>query len=227
MVRVQWQGLTNKADRIASTNSTVYSVERSDGAAQWCVVRTGLQWSTSQWLLNNASSAYEYQRVGSRIEPINVAENYEGADALVVLRPGASVDRRFRIQIVQTSTIRGAFANGIAVEAYPVQTDVTNSVGDPIACTVDASQTITRSTYTETIRRTFQFASNATQAAYTERASDNSTYADGSFNRYDATASVVWTVRYLTCTTGGDPTGSLIEEPGCSNCFDPSKLEPM
>jgi hypothetical protein len=36
-----------------------------------------------------------------------------------------------------------------------------------------------------------------------------------------------WRRTLLTCTTGGDPTGSLIGEPDCSNCGDASMLEPL
>lgn len=38
---------------------------------------------------------------------------------------------------------------------------------------------------------------------------------------------VGWRRTILTCTTDGDTGQSLQREPGCGNCFDPSKLEPM
>jgi len=38
---------------------------------------------------------------------------------------------------------------------------------------------------------------------------------------------IQWKRTILTCNVGGDTGQSLSREPGCSNCFDPSLLEPM
>jgi hypothetical protein len=237
IVRAQWQITQTKQTRSGiGTNYPVITdqVQRHAGQAQWCVIArtSGSTWSDYAWALNNATAGFEQQTVGNRIQPINVAETYEGNEALGYY-PVLPNDRRgvFRTLIGPNAFVPNFFAAtpiGIVATAqtFAEITLETPAYGDPKACNVSTNYSRTRSTGTLTQSRRFAFASNATQGAYTEDIVSNNPF-NADLERETSSVAMVYTTQYLTCTTGGDPTGSLIGEPGCSNCFDPSLLEPM
>jgi len=240
VVRAQWQITQTKQTRSGiGTNYPVITdqVLRHQGQAQWCLIPNGLggpYLSHFRWILNNASAGFEQQTVGNRIEPIYLAENYEGNEALGYY-PVLPNDRRgvFRTLIggggdaIVGSSFYGAVVTGIIAIAQPFEaiTLENQASGDPKSCNVSTNYSRTRSYGTLTQSRRFAFASNATQGAYTDDIVSNNPF-NADLTRETSSVAMVYTTRYLTCTTGGDPTGSLIGEPGCSNCFDPSLLEP-
>lgn len=235
VVRAQWQVTQTYQTRntIGTYVSIIDRVQRHQGSAQWCVVRTNLSWNSARWLFNNATSGFEYQQVGNLVEPINIAENYQGGEALGYFTvTGANSRGPFKF-IAPPPEINAAFftANrtGIAVTVLPFSdiTLETQAYGDPTACVVTTNYRRSIFGGTLTQSRRFDFASSSTQAAYTENVSSDNTARSGDYTRETYSIAAIYTTQYLTCTTGGDPTGSLIGEPGCSNCFDPSKLEPM
>jgi len=238
VVRAQWQITQTKQTRSGiGTNYPVITdqVLRHQGQAQWCVIArtSGSTWSDYAWALNNATAAFEQQTVGNRIQPISVAETYEGNEALGYY-PVLPNDRRgvFRTLIGPSPLFSfyfyAAVVNGIIALAQPFEaiTLENQASGDPKACNVSTNYSRTRSYGTLTQSRRFAFASNSTQGAYTDDIVSNNPF-NADLTRETSSVAMVYTTRYLTCTTGGDPTGSLIGEPGCSNCFDPSLLELM
>jgi hypothetical protein len=237
VVRAQWQITQTKQTRSGiGTNYPVITdqVQRHQGQAQWCVIArtSGSTWSDYAWALNNATAAFEQQTVGNRIQPISVAETYEGNEALGYY-PVLPNDRRgvFRTLIGPNAFVPNFFtATPIGIvataQAFAEITLETPAYGDPKACNVSTNYNRTRSYGTLTQSRRFAFASNATQGAYTDDIVSNNPF-NADLTRETSSVAMVYTTQYLTCTTGGDPTGSLIGEPGCSNCFDPSLLEPM
>jgi hypothetical protein len=237
VVRAQWQITQTKQTRSGiGTNYPIITdqVQRHQGQAQWCVIArtSGSTWSDYAWALNNATAGFEQQTVGNRIQPISVAETYEGNEALGYY-PVLPNDRRgvFRTLIGPNAFVPNFFAAtpiGIVAtaQAFAEITLETLASGDPKACNVSTNYSRTRSYGTLTQSRRFAFASNATQGAYTDDIVSNNPF-NADLTRETSSIAMVYTTRYLTCTTGGDPTGSLIGEPGCSNCFDPLLLEPM
>jgi len=240
VVRAQWQITQTKQTRSGiGTNYPVITdqVLRHQGQAQWCLIPNGLggpYLSNFRWILNNATAAFEQQTVGNRIEPIYLAENYEGVEALNAYLALSNTRRSIRFLIggggdaIVGSSFYGAVVNGIIAIAQPFEaiTLENQASGDPKACNVSTNYRRTRSYGTLTQSRRFAFASNATQGAYTDDIVSNNPF-NADLTRETSSVAMVYTTQYLTCTTGGDPTGSLIGEPGCSNCFDPSLLEPM
>ena len=208
-------------------------VERVEGYATFCnpdLYPIGTGWNPYTWPLADASQAYEYQFVSQRLQSVQVAENYVGFDALSIHRPivtQGDINRRTDIRIFG-AVVPGADARFWFPSVYAFAPDV-GLPFDPWSCNAVQSSTSTsrgiRSVDTRQIRFTqsdqagaYQLVTSKTQTVLTDTQQ---------VNRDDLRVTVGWSVRLLACTTGGDPTGSLIGEPGCSNCFDPSLLEPM
>ena len=234
VVRAQWQVTQTyqTRDTIGTYVSIIDRVQRHQGSAQWCVIRTNLSWNSARWLLNNATSAFEYQQVGNRVEPINIAETYEGNQALGYFTVTGANSRgpfKFIVPPSEITTFFGAIRTGIAVTVLPFSEIAleTQAYGDPTACTVMTNYRRSIFGGTLTQSRRFDFASSPTQAAYTENVSSDNTARSGDYTRETYSIAAIYTTRYLTCTTGGDTGQSLQREPGCSNCFDASMLEPL
>ena len=214
-------------------------VQRHSGNAQWCVIprTSGSTWSDYQWFLNNATAGFEYQSVGNRIEPVNIAETYADAEALNYYRIYTQDTRSIPLPIISVSTFAAApiyaIPRGIIVVAGKFDNIVMarETEGNLNACSVSTNFRQVRSTSTLTQSRRFNFASNATQGGFAEVITSDNTVTNGAnrgdYARESSRIQIGYTVRYLTCTTGGDPTGSLIGEPGCSNCGNASMLEPL
>ena len=85
VVRAEWtieQTYESRSSTISPGSPTYVDirarVQRHSGNAQWCVIppNIGGGWTAYQWILNNATAGFEYQSVGNRIEPVNIAETY-------------------------------------------------------------------------------------------------------------------------------------------------------
>lgn len=233
VVRAQWELTQTRTEQSRdSLGTSIFDqVQRFQGSAQWCINRVGLQWSQAQWFLNNATSAFAQQTVGNRFQPYGIEETYEGNEALGYFPIFPNGDRgRFRPLIIQPNTaFYGNVTTGISVMVNPFLQIVLESQaqGDGSICGLTTNYRRASGSRTLVQSRRFQFASSPTQAAYTESINSSDSYTSGYSLRESINLAVVYTTRYLTCTTGGDPTGSLLREPGCANCFDASMLEAM
>lgn len=182
------------------------------------------------WPLADAAQAYAYQHVSQRLQPVQVAENYVGPDALLLHRPIVTQPNTDNRTIVR---YWGTVSPGVNERywfpsVYAFLPDGTQPF-DPWACT--AEQTATRTSFglRVTDTRRVRFAQSAAGGAYQLNTTRTQTVLSDpqQVDTQELSVVVGWNVRLLTCTTGGD-TGQLVQpEAGCGNCGDASMLEPL
>jgi hypothetical protein len=230
IVRLEW-GLMWDRINAQGVGLPVFSAfaERgaSTGTAQWCVLHSPSNQTGTVWVLSGATSAFEYQAVATntREPPPNESVNYVGPDALLVPIPA-----RFRVGFGWTNREVGWITNNQAItwRRGPVSVVGTPIPWFPIYVQQDdrcnQSSEYTDQFITETLRYNFAGGVDGGQAAY----SNSYRYMDGSPNRDERNTQwfTRWTVRYLTCESGG-PDQFTRPEGGCSNCGDRSTLEPF
>lgn len=215
----------------ALSTNTYAILERTQGYATWCnpdLYPLSSSWNPYLWPLADASQAYEYQQTGTQYQVAQIFENYVGPDALILHRPRLTQpDRRDDVRFLG-AVQPGNDARYWFPYAYAFLADSTLP-SDTSSCNATQNYTGTSQGFRREASRRIAFAQNATGGAYqlTTRDRRTDTLVSSRYLLVDTSVTVGWTVQLLQCTTGGDPTGSLIGEPGCSNCFDPSKLEPM
>ena len=215
----------------ANPNLGNYAVlERTQGYATWCnpdLYPLSSSWNPYLWPLADASQSYEYQQTGQRIQLVQVSENYVGFDALILHRPRLTQpDQRTDVRFVG-AVQPGSDARYWFPSAYAFLPEVDSF--DPWTCNATQNSTTTSRGVRTVASRRVTFNQNASAGAYQLTTSNVQTdlLNTNAVLRVDTNVIVGWTVQLLQCTTSGDPTGSLVGEPGCYNCFDPSILEPM
>jgi len=219
IVRLEWGLLWDALDfgpvvRVASSGE-------STGTAQWCVLHSPVDQNALVWVLSGATSAFVYQRAGTNVESEQESLNYAGPDALIVPVPAGRGIGRSNKSVAwhpgNSLTWRGGptYPSGQPIPSSPdfVQLDGT----------CNQSSTFAGGGVVETLRYDFAGGVAGGQAAYantyrfanaTSRVERNTQW----FTR--------WTVRYLTCESGGTDQFTR-PEGGCSNCGDRTTLEPF
>lgn len=241
-VEVQWAFFSEFYRSAIGTNGLGTIPVRDIRATQsiWSGRGTICYRFNSRPVVTSGSSAWSYQEVGTSGEPIYDTGNDAGYDAFIwqrwplkasVLALAPSVDApSTEWQRPQFDWYEDPFGH------------VPPAIGqnhDRFLCNYSEDVTITgRPTILGTPRthnvyqRLFEDDGTDGKSSGSQNYDDLAFGLSYSFRGTLITRSVSsWATRWkrtvLTCTTSGDPTGSLIGEPGCSNCFDPSKLEPM
>lgn len=193
----------------------------SAGVAQWCVLHSPVDQNGLVWVLSGATSTFLYQRAGTNVESENEALNLAGPDALLVPVPPP----------------RGAGRSNKAVAWHPGNSltwrrgPEYSAAGGPIPDfpqfierdnTCNQTTTFADRGIVETLQYQFAGGVDGGQAAYSNTYRfANATSRDERNTQWFAR----WTVRYLTCESGG-PDQLTRPEGGCSNCGDRATLEP-
>jgi len=218
IVRLEWGLLWDTLDfgpvvRVAESGE-------STGTAQWCVVHSPTGSTGLVWVLSGATSAFVYQRAGTNVESQQESVNYVGPDALIVPVP---IPRGIGRSNKSVAWHPGNSLTWRAGPTYPNGQPVPSS---PDFVALDGrcnqSSTFADRGIVETLQYAFAGGVDGGQAAYA-----NTYRFANATSRVERNTQWLtrWTVRYLTCESGGPD--QLTQEPGCSNCGDRATLEPF